>query len=34
MSDELSAAEKFFEEVLIDLMTDRVMSKHGMSIGV
>jgi hypothetical protein len=31
MSDELSAAEKIVEEVLIDLMTERVMS---MSIGV
>jgi hypothetical protein len=26
MSDELSATEKIFEEVLIDLMTERVMS--------
>jgi hypothetical protein len=26
MSDELSAAKKVFEEVLIDLMTERVMS--------
>jgi hypothetical protein len=34
MSDELSAAEKFFEEVLIYLMTERVMSKRGMSTGV
>jgi hypothetical protein len=31
MSDELSAAEKVVEEVLIDLMTERVMS---MSTGV
>jgi hypothetical protein len=31
MSDELSAAEKIVEEVLIDLMTERVMS---MSTGV
>jgi hypothetical protein len=31
MSDELSVVEKFFEEVLIDLMTERVMS---MSTGV
>jgi hypothetical protein len=31
MSDELSAAEKIVEEILIDLMTERVML---MSIGV
>jgi hypothetical protein len=31
MSDELSAAEKVVEEVLIDLMTERVMS---MSTGI
>jgi hypothetical protein len=31
MSDELSATEKVFEEFLIDLMIERVMS---MSIGV
>jgi len=31
MSDELSTAEKVFEEVLIDLMTKRVMS---MSTGI
>jgi hypothetical protein len=34
MSDELSAAEKIVEEVLIDLMTERVMSERGMSTGV
>jgi hypothetical protein len=34
MSNELSAAEKFFEEVLIDLMVERVMSKCGMSTGI
>jgi hypothetical protein len=28
MSDELSAAEKVVEEVLIDLMTERVMSMY------
>jgi hypothetical protein len=31
MSDELSVAEKFVEEFLIDLMTERVMS---MSTGI
>jgi hypothetical protein len=31
MSDEFSVAEKIVEEVLIDLMTERVMS---MSIGI
>jgi hypothetical protein len=31
MSDELSIAERVIEEVLIDLMTERVMS---MSIGI
>jgi hypothetical protein len=31
MSDELSAAEKIVEEVLIDLMTERVMSERDMS---
>jgi hypothetical protein len=30
MSDELSAAEKIVEEVLIDLMIGRVMSKREM----
>jgi hypothetical protein len=34
MSDELNATEKIVEEVLIDLMTNRVMSEHGMSIGI
>jgi hypothetical protein len=34
MSDELSATEKVVEEVLIDLMTERVMSKRRMSAGV
>jgi hypothetical protein len=31
MSNELSAAEKIVEEVLIDLMTERVMLECGMS---
>lgn len=31
MSDELSTAEKIVEEVLIDLMNERVMSKRVMS---
>jgi hypothetical protein len=30
MSDELSAAEKIVEEVLIDLMIERVMSEREM----
>jgi hypothetical protein len=34
MSNELSAIEKIFEEVLIDLMVERIMSVHEMSIGV
>jgi hypothetical protein len=34
MSDEINVAEKIFEEVLIDLMTEIVMSKQGISIGV
>jgi len=34
MSDELSAVEKVVEEVLIDLMVERVMSERRMSIGV
>jgi hypothetical protein len=34
MSNELSTAEKIVEEVLIDLMAERVMSKRGMSTGV
>jgi hypothetical protein len=34
MSDELSVAEKIVEEVLIDLITERVMSERGISTGV
>jgi hypothetical protein len=34
MSDALSAAEKIVEEVLIELMTERVTSESGMSTGV
>jgi hypothetical protein len=34
MSDELSTVEKVVEEVLTDLMTERVMSERRMSIGV
>jgi hypothetical protein len=34
MSDELSTAEKVVEEVLIDLMTERVMSERGLSTGI
>jgi hypothetical protein len=34
MSNKLSAAEKIVEEVLIDLVTEIVMSKHRMYIGV
>ena len=34
MSDELNAAEKLVEEVLIDLMTERVMSERGLSTGI
>jgi hypothetical protein len=34
MSEELSTAEKAAEEVLIDLMTERVMSERGLSTGV
>jgi hypothetical protein len=34
MSDELSAAEKIVEEVLIDLMTERVMSEREMSASI
>jgi hypothetical protein len=34
MSNELSAAKKFFDEVLIDLMTERVMLGWGLSTGV
>jgi hypothetical protein len=34
MSEALSVAEKVVEEVLIDLMTERVMSERGLSTGV
>jgi hypothetical protein len=34
MSEALSTAEKSTEEVLIDLMTERVMSERGLSTGV
>jgi hypothetical protein len=34
ISEELSAAEKAVEEVLIDLMTERVMPERGLSISV
>jgi hypothetical protein len=34
MSDELSVVEKVVEEVLIDLMAERVMSERRMSAGV
>jgi hypothetical protein len=34
MSDELNAVEKEVEEVLIDLMAERVMSERRMSVGV
>jgi hypothetical protein len=34
MSDELNASEKVVEEVLIDLMIERVMSERRMSAGV
>ena len=34
MSNELSVAKKIVEEVLIDLMTERVMSECRMSTGV
>jgi hypothetical protein len=34
MSDELSVVEKVAEEVLIDLMTERVISERRMSAGV
>ena len=34
MSNELSAAEKIVEEVLIDLMVERIMSERGISIGI
>jgi hypothetical protein len=32
MSDELSAAERVVEEVLIDLMTERVMSERCLQV--
>jgi hypothetical protein len=34
MSEELSALEEYVKEVLIDLMTKRVMSERVMSVGV
>jgi hypothetical protein len=34
MSDELSTAEKIVEEVLTDLMTERVMSERSMSASI
>jgi hypothetical protein len=34
MSDELSAAEKVVEELLIELMNERIMSEQGLSTGV
>ena len=34
MSDELSAIEKIVEEVLIDLMTERVISEREMSTSI
>jgi hypothetical protein len=34
MSDELNTAKKIVEEVIIDLMTERVMSEYRMSTGV
>jgi hypothetical protein len=34
MSDELNAVEYSVTEVLIDLMTERVMSERGLSTGV
>jgi hypothetical protein len=34
MSDELTELEEFFTEVLLDLMTERVMSERRMSTGV
>jgi hypothetical protein len=34
MSGELNVAEKIVEEVLIDLMIERVISECGMSTGV
>jgi hypothetical protein len=34
MSNELNVVEKVVEEVLIDLMTKRVISERGLSTGV
>jgi hypothetical protein len=34
MSEELSAAEKVVQQILIDLMIDRVMSERGLPTGV
>jgi hypothetical protein len=34
MSEELSAIEEFVKEVLIDLVTKRVISERVMSVGV
>jgi hypothetical protein len=34
MSEELSTVEESMKEVLIDLMTGRVMSKRVMSVGI
>jgi hypothetical protein len=34
MSNELTAVEELVTEVLLDLMTERVMSERGVSIGV
>jgi hypothetical protein len=34
MSDELNVVEKVVEKVLIELMTERVMSEQGLSTGV
>jgi hypothetical protein len=34
MSDELSTTEKIVEEVLIDLMTERVIYKRAMSTSI
>jgi hypothetical protein len=34
MSEELTAVEESVTEVLLDLMTERVMSERGLSVGV
>jgi hypothetical protein len=34
MSEELNAVEESVTEVLLDLMTERVMSERGLSVGV